>query len=110
MAGDDAVDESKLVLCCALCCANLSFLTSECFGCSGKVGLCCLNVEFCCKVRPLLAVNLMFRDHLQDLLTPNPFVERKRPEHPASPADAADPPANLTDAPAAISKLIAAAV
>ncbi|KAL3799280.1 hypothetical protein HJC23_013005 [Cyclotella cryptica] len=50
MGSDDAVDESKLVLCCALCCANLStYLTADCLGCSGKVGLCCLNCEVCCK-------------------------------------------------------------
>ena len=49
--GEDAIDESKLVLCCALCCANLStYPTADCLGCSGKVGLCCLNAEFCCKV------------------------------------------------------------
>lgn len=45
----DAVDEANLVLCCALCCVNCSLLpTMECFGFSGKVGLCCLNLEFCC--------------------------------------------------------------
>ncbi|KAL3805233.1 hypothetical protein ACHAWO_009035 [Cyclotella atomus] len=50
MAGDDAVDEEKLVLCCALCCHNCSvYPAADCLGCSGKVGLCCLNMEFCCK-------------------------------------------------------------
>ena len=38
MGNDDAVDEDKLVLCCALCCVNASFYpTCDCFGCSGKV-------------------------------------------------------------------------
>ena len=51
MGGDDAVDESKLVLCCALCCVNLStYPSADCLGCSGKSGICCLNCEFCCKV------------------------------------------------------------
>jgi len=45
----DAVDEDKLLLCCALCCANCSILPTSCIGCSGKIGLCCLNIEFCCK-------------------------------------------------------------
>jgi len=46
----DAVDEDKLILCCALCCANCSVLPpTSCLGCSGKVGLCCLNIELCCK-------------------------------------------------------------
>lgn len=50
--GDDAIDEEKLVLCCALCCANMStYPSADCLGCSGKVGMCCLNAEFCCKVR-----------------------------------------------------------
>jgi hypothetical protein len=36
--GDDAIDEDKLILCCALCCINCSILPScDCFGCSGKV-------------------------------------------------------------------------
>ncbi|KAL7474214.1 hypothetical protein ACHAW6_000201 [Cyclotella cf. meneghiniana] len=48
--GKDANDASKLVLFCALCCANLStFPTVNYTGYSGKVGLCCLNPEFCCK-------------------------------------------------------------
>ena len=55
MAGDDAVDEDKLVLCCALCCVNLGMYPSaDCLGCSGKIGLCCLNCEVCCKVRSFL--------------------------------------------------------
>jgi len=45
----DAVDEDKLLLCCALCCANCSILPTSCIGCSGKIGLCCLNIELCCK-------------------------------------------------------------
>ena len=52
MGGDDAIDEEDLILCCALCCANLSYYPSaDCCGCSGKIGLCCLNAEVCCKVR-----------------------------------------------------------
>jgi len=47
--GEDAVDEEKLVLCCACCCSNMSlYPVPSCLGCSGKVGLCCLNLEFCC--------------------------------------------------------------
>ena len=35
---DDAVDESELILCCALCCANASVYSNcDCFGCSAKV-------------------------------------------------------------------------
>ena len=45
---DDAVDETKLTLCCALCCCNCSTYPS-CALCSGKVGCCCLNCEVCCK-------------------------------------------------------------
>ena len=49
--GDDAIDEGKLVLCCALCCANFStYPSADCLGCSGKIGCCCLNAEVCCKV------------------------------------------------------------
>mmetsp|Transcript_6285 Transcript_6285/g.5131 ORF Transcript_6285/g.5131 Transcript_6285/m.5131 type:complete len:125 (-) Transcript_6285:130-504(-) len=48
--GDDAVDEENIVLCCALCCANCGFYAdADCFGCSGKVGCCCLNCEVCLK-------------------------------------------------------------
>ncbi|GAX13237.1 hypothetical protein FisN_17Hu171 [Fistulifera solaris] len=48
--GGDAVNEDKLVLCCALCCVNLSVYPScGCLGCSGKAGICCLNAEVCCK-------------------------------------------------------------
>eukprot|EP00566_Odontella_aurita_P025551 CAMPEP_0113563728 /NCGR_PEP_ID=MMETSP0015_2-20120614/21226_1 /TAXON_ID=2838 /ORGANISM="Odontella" /LENGTH=116 /DNA_ID=CAMNT_0000465733 /DNA_START=135 /DNA_END=485 /DNA_ORIENTATION=- /assembly_acc=CAM_ASM_000160 len=46
MGPDDAVDESKLTLCCAVCCANCS--TGPFCGCSGKTGVCCLNCEMCC--------------------------------------------------------------
>lgn len=51
MSNNDAVDEDELILCCAVCCANCSILTnlSGCMSCSGKVGLCCLNMEVCCK-------------------------------------------------------------
>lgn len=50
MAGEDAVDESQLTLCCALCCTNCATLPiTECTGCSGKLGLCCLDLEICCK-------------------------------------------------------------
>ncbi len=60
MGGDDAVDESKLVLCCALCCVNLStYPSADCLGCSGKSGICCLNCEFCCKVSLVEADGLM---------------------------------------------------
>lgn len=44
---DDAVDESELTLCCALGCANCA--VGPMCGCSGKLGFCCLNMEFCCK-------------------------------------------------------------
>jgi hypothetical protein len=38
MGNNDAVDERKLILCCALCCANISLLPScGALGCSGKV-------------------------------------------------------------------------
>merc|ERR550539_119441 len=49
--GDDAVNEEELILCCAVCCANCSLLTNPTgfLSCSGKVGLCCLNCEVCCK-------------------------------------------------------------
>ena len=47
--GNDAVDEEELILCCAFCCANCSVMPSlSCLGCSGKIGLCCLNAEVCC--------------------------------------------------------------
>ena len=37
MAGDDAVDEDKVTLCCAVCCANCGiYPTDDCCGCSGK--------------------------------------------------------------------------
>lgn len=37
MAGDDAVDEDKVTLCCAVCCANCGiYPTEDCCGCSGK--------------------------------------------------------------------------
>ena len=46
----DAVDEDKVVLCCALCCINCGCLNDcTCLGCSAKAGLCCLNCEICCK-------------------------------------------------------------
>ncbi|CAB9513534.1 expressed unknown protein [Seminavis robusta] len=48
--GDDAVDEDKIILCCALCCANCGLYNScDCAGCSGKVGVLCLNCEVCLK-------------------------------------------------------------
>jgi hypothetical protein len=48
--GDDAVNEEELTLCCAVGCANCSILTNcTVLSCSGKVGLCCLNMEVCCK-------------------------------------------------------------
>ena len=51
-SNEDAVNEEELVLCCALCCANCSALTnpSACMSCSGKVGVCCLTCEVCCKL------------------------------------------------------------
>jgi len=48
--GDDAVDEENIALCCAVCCMNCGlYKDADCAGCSGKFGLCCLNMEFCCK-------------------------------------------------------------
>jgi hypothetical protein len=50
LSGDDAVDEEKIILCCALCCVHCGIYTGgDCPGCSGKCGLCCLNLEMCCK-------------------------------------------------------------
>ena len=47
---EDAVNEEELILCCAFCCANCSMLCDgSCVSCSGKVGLCCLQLEVCCK-------------------------------------------------------------
>lgn len=49
-SSDDAVDEENIILCCALCCANCGYYNdADCTGCSGKIGLCCLNCEVCCK-------------------------------------------------------------
>jgi hypothetical protein len=49
--GGDAINEDNLVVCCSLCCANIAlYPTCDAVGCSGKVGLCCLNCEVCCKV------------------------------------------------------------
>ena len=46
----DGVDEDKIILCCACCCAHFGVYTGcDCPGCSGKIGLCCLNCEICCK-------------------------------------------------------------
>ena len=46
----DAIDEDKLILCCGVGCANCAIYPSmDCLGCSGKIGLCCLNMEYCCK-------------------------------------------------------------
>jgi hypothetical protein len=37
-AGDDAVDEEKVILCCALCCVNCGYYNAcDSLGCSGKV-------------------------------------------------------------------------
>ncbi|EEC45675.1 predicted protein [Phaeodactylum tricornutum CCAP 1055/1] len=50
MRNGDAIAEDDLILCCALCCANLSILSGcECLGCSGKAGICCFNLECCFK-------------------------------------------------------------
>ena len=49
-ADGDAVNEDELVLCCAAGCTNCSVLTNlSVLSCSGKIGLCCLNAEVCCK-------------------------------------------------------------
>lgn len=44
---NDAINEAEQTICCALCCVNCSTLMT--CGCSGKVGCCCLDIEFCCK-------------------------------------------------------------
>lgn len=117
--GDDAIDEEKLVLCCALCCANMStYPSADCLGCSGKVGMCCLNAEFCCKVRlrfsplPTSFFTCIVSD--QSPLSRSPFhtmiLIDVSLEHPAFPASAVDLSANATDAHASTSKHIAAAV
>ena len=50
LANNDAVDEDKLVICFGAGCANCACLPSiSCVGCSGKIGLCCLNCEVCLK-------------------------------------------------------------
>jgi hypothetical protein len=50
MARDDAVDEENIALCCAVGCANCGiYKDGDCLGCSGKLGLCCLDMELCCK-------------------------------------------------------------
>ncbi|GKZ00750.1 hypothetical protein MPSEU_001026900 [Mayamaea pseudoterrestris] len=47
---EDAVDENRITLCCALCCFNCGcYKTSDALGVSGKAGICCINLEFCCK-------------------------------------------------------------
>ncbi|GKZ00748.1 hypothetical protein MPSEU_001026700 [Mayamaea pseudoterrestris] len=47
---DDAIDEGKVILCCALGCFNLGLYKAfDAIGCSGKAGLCCVNMECCCK-------------------------------------------------------------
>ena len=57
MGGGDAVDEEKQILCCALCCVHMGlYPTCDSLGCSGKAGLCCLNCEYCCKVRRFLVL------------------------------------------------------
>ncbi len=46
----DAVDESKQIICCGLRCSNCAIDPAcDCVGCSGKIGICCLNLEVCCK-------------------------------------------------------------
>lgn len=48
--GGDAVDEENIHLCCAVCCVNCGIYNDpDCCGCSGKLGLCCVNCEMCCK-------------------------------------------------------------
>jgi hypothetical protein len=50
MCMEDAVDEEKLILCCALCCTNCSVYPScDALGASGKAGICCCNIECCLK-------------------------------------------------------------
>ena len=50
MGDGDAIDEDKIVLCCAGCCFHMGLYTGgDCCGCTGKVGLCCLNCEVCCQ-------------------------------------------------------------
>ena len=50
MSADDAVEEENIMLCCAICCTNCGlYMDSDCLGCSGKAGVCCLNCEFCFK-------------------------------------------------------------
>jgi hypothetical protein len=45
-----SVNADNVVLCCALCCMNCGCLNEcACLGCSGKIEVCCINCEFCCK-------------------------------------------------------------
>jgi hypothetical protein len=55
MAGEDAVDESQLTLCCALCCTNCATLPiTECTGCSESSGSAALTWKFA--ANPVLPV------------------------------------------------------
>ena len=86
--GDDAIDEEKLVLCCALCCANHSYYpASDCFGCSGKAGLCCLNCEFCCKVSEILWLFMItsHRVHRNELMVDSFLAWLPQPGAPCLP-------------------------
>ena len=107
MAGDDAIDEKDLVLCCALCCVNQSiYPTSDCFGCSGKIGLCCLNIEVCCKVRWNPCVPMCITVSCPALTNLFPLCS---PERPVFLADAAVLNAKMMDAAAATRNTIAVA-
>jgi hypothetical protein len=50
MCMPDAVNEEEVILCCAVCCANCSIYPAcDACGVSGKAGICCCNLECCCK-------------------------------------------------------------
>ncbi|KAG7351370.1 hypothetical protein IV203_003831 [Nitzschia inconspicua] len=50
MSNDDAIDEEKIILCCGVGCFNCGWYHAiDCCGCSGKIGLCCVNMQVCCK-------------------------------------------------------------
>jgi hypothetical protein len=70
---DDAVDEDKIILCCAVCCAHCGVYTGlDCPGCSGKIGLCCLTCQVCCKPGtfvPLISYDCMRLDTIASFLT-----------------------------------------
>ena len=50
MPGGDAVNEDEAILCCSLCCINCAaYPACDCLGVSGKLGVCCCNLECCFK-------------------------------------------------------------